>query len=155
MIAEAMWFSVMNLKSACSEIVLSLTLKGKQRSQLDTACASPLSTTIYFGLCNAPATLERLTESVLGRSKFRWLDIPGRVRRPAKGLSEFPKGTHLTINEKCKLLLKELWFLGHFTLMQGVTTDQKKLMAVSQCPLPKDKHELRSFLGLYTYCQSP
>jgi hypothetical protein len=62
------------------------------------------------------------------------------------------RGAHLKMNpEKCQLFHKELQFLGHIISPQGVTTDPEKLEALMCWPQPKDKHQLRSFLGLRTY----
>jgi len=41
--------------------------------------------------------------------------------------------------------------LGHIVSPSGVTTDPEKLEAVRSWPWPNDKHQLRIFLGLYTY----
>jgi hypothetical protein len=62
------------------------------------------------------------------------------------------RGAHLKMNpEKCRLFHKEVRYLGHIVSPQGVTTDPEKLEAVRCWPQPKDKHQLRSFLGLCTY----
>jgi hypothetical protein len=34
---------------------------------------------------------------------------------------------------------------------EGVTTDPEKLKAMKEWPTLRDKHKLRSFLGLFTY----
>jgi hypothetical protein len=52
---------------------------------------------------------------------------------------------------KCQLFQKEVRYLGHIVSPSGVTTDPEKLEAVKSLPRPKDKHQLRSFLGLCTY----
>jgi hypothetical protein len=41
--------------------------------------------------------------------------------------------------------------LGHIVSPAGIQTDPNKLEAVHEWPRPKDKHQLRSFLGLCTY----
>jgi hypothetical protein len=58
----------------------------------------------------------------------------------------------LKINpEKCQLVQKEVRYLGHIVSPEGLTTDPEKLKAVREWPTPRDKHEIRSFLGLCTY----
>jgi hypothetical protein len=52
---------------------------------------------------------------------------------------------------KCQLLQKGVKYLGHIASPEGIFTDPEKLKALRECPSPKDKHEIRSFLGLYTY----
>jgi hypothetical protein len=59
---------------------------------------------------------------------------------------------HLKLNpEKCQLFQKEVCYLGHIVSPEGITTDPEKLEAVREWPTPRNKHEVRSFLGLCTY----
>jgi hypothetical protein len=41
--------------------------------------------------------------------------------------------------------------LGHIVPAEKITTDPEKLKAMWEWPTPKNKHEIRSFLGLCTY----
>jgi hypothetical protein len=41
--------------------------------------------------------------------------------------------------------------LGHIVLPEGITTNPEKPKAVREWPTPKNKHEIRNFLGLCTY----
>jgi hypothetical protein len=52
--------------------------------------------------------------------------------------------------EKCHLLQEEVRYLGHTCIVspEGITTDPEKLKAVREWPTPKNKHEIRSSLGL-------
>jgi hypothetical protein len=50
-----------------------------------------------------------------------------------------------------QLFWKEVRYLGHIVSPEGITTDPKKLKTIQEWPTPKNKHEIRSFLGLYTY----
>jgi hypothetical protein len=45
-------------------------------------------------------------------------------------------------------LQKEVRYLGHIVSPEGISTDPEKLKAVREWPTPKNKHEIRSFLGL-------
>jgi hypothetical protein len=42
-------------------------------------------------------------------------------------------------------------YLGHVVSPEEIITDPEKLTAVRERPTPKNKREIRSFLGLYTY----
>ncbi|KAI5754061.1 uncharacterized protein LOC108253714 [Diaphorina citri] len=53
--------------------------------------------------------------------------------------------------KKCNLFCTEVQYLGHVVSTEGVSTDPKKIEAVKSWPIPKDKHEVRSFLGLVSY----
>lgn len=52
---------------------------------------------------------------------------------------------------KCKLLHREVNFLGYLVSAEGVATDTDKVSAVENFPRPKDLKSLRSFLGLTSY----
>jgi hypothetical protein len=53
--------------------------------------------------------------------------------------------------EKSQLLQKEVRYLGHIVSSEGTSTDPERLNVVRERPTPKNKHEIRSFLGLCTY----
>jgi hypothetical protein len=120
-------------------------------------------TVMPFGFCNAPATFERLMESVLrgliydaclvylddiiviGRTFQEHLD---NIRKVFQRL----RGAHLKMNpEKCRLFQKKMRYLGHIVSPQGVRTDPEKSEAVKCWLQPTDKHQLRSFLALCTH----
>ena len=120
-------------------------------------------TVMPFGLCNAPATFQRLMEHVLVglvREKcIVYLDdilIIGRffeehltnlqtvlTRLLEAGLKLKP--------EKCKLTRTEVDFFGYVVSENGVSTNPAKVSAVTQFPRPKDLKSLRAFLGLMSY----
>ena len=113
-----------------------------------------------FGLCNAPATFERLMEQVLAGLPLSvsliYLDdilVPGRTfeeevhnlqlvfdRLQAAGLKLSPK--------KCSLFQKEVKFLGHIVSRDGVAVDLEKVRTVQDWPTPS---EVKRFLGLCSY----
>lgn len=95
-----------------------------------------------FGLCNAPATFERVMESVLARLQYETclvylddiiifgstfdhlLDRMGGVfdRLMEAGFKLKPK--------KCSLFAREVSFLGHTVSEKGIATDPEKIRAV-------------------------
>jgi hypothetical protein len=54
--------------------------------------------------------------------------------------------------EKSQLYQKEVRYLRHTVSHEGITTDIEKLKAVCEWSTQKNKHRIRSFLGLSTYC---
>ncbi|CAI5680320.1 unnamed protein product [Oreochromis niloticus] len=116
-----------------------------------------------FGLCNAPATFERLMERVLvniPRSRcVVYLDDllvhGGDFDSALSHLSEVFSAIRragLRLNPaKCRLLARETTFLGHVISAQGIATDSAKVAAVRDWPTPSNVKELRSFLGLASY----
>ncbi|GFW57512.1 retrovirus-related Pol polyprotein from transposon 17.6 [Trichonephila clavipes] len=116
-----------------------------------------------FGLCNAPATFERLMETVLrGLSYeaclvyFNDIIIVGRsfeehlknIRRVLQKLKE----AYLKLSpSKCYLFQHEFTYLGRIISVESVRTDPDKISVVKDWNCPTDVHQLRSFLGLCTY----
>ena len=52
---------------------------------------------------------------------------------------------------KCELFKKQINYLGHVVGHKGVTTDPKKIEAVTEWPRPTTVTEVRSFLGFVSY----
>lgn len=52
---------------------------------------------------------------------------------------------------KCKLVRGEVDFLGYVVLGNGISTDPKKVTAVTKLPRLTDLRPLRAFLGLMSY----
>ena len=116
-----------------------------------------------FGLCNAPATFKRLMENLLAglaRDKcLVYLDdivvIGQTFKSHLSNLREVfhrleRAGLKLKLT-KCKLLQKEVQFLGHVVSHQGIGADPKKVTAVTEFPRPTDLQAQRAFLGITSY----
>ena len=116
-----------------------------------------------FGLCNAPATFQRLMGAVLAglqRSTcLVYIDdliIPGKT---FSGHLSHLRQVFLRLREaglklkprKCNLCSKEVEFLGHFVGAEGVRTDPTKTEKVATWPVPTSKLEVQQFLGLANY----
>ncbi|GFV72173.1 retrovirus-related Pol polyprotein from transposon 17.6 [Trichonephila clavipes] len=116
-----------------------------------------------FGLCNAPATFERMMDNLLRH--FKWTmclcylddiivfsetfeDHLIRLRLVLKCLQE--AGIKLN-SKKCLFSAQEVKILGHLVSSNGVRPDPDKIKAVRNFPTPKNIHDIRSFLGLCSY----
>ncbi|GFT63530.1 retrovirus-related Pol polyprotein from transposon 17.6 [Trichonephila clavipes] len=116
-----------------------------------------------FGLCNAPATFERMMDNLLRH--FKWTmclcylddiivfsetfeDHLIRLRFVLKCLQE--AGLKLN-SKKCLFAAQEVKILGHLVSSNGVRPDPDKIKAVRNFPTPKNIHDIRSFLGLCSY----
>ena len=115
-----------------------------------------------FGLCNAPATFQRLMQKILrGLSSFCCVYIDDilvfsdSVEEHAQHLSQvFERiqscGLKLHPN-KCSLGQSEVVFLGHVVSAAGISPDPAKLQSVRCFPTPTDVRSVREFLGLASY----
>ena len=116
-----------------------------------------------FGLCNAPATFQRLMDVVLrglAREKcLVYLDDLLVIGRTFKEHIENLRQVFTRLMEaglklkpsKCKLARCEVEFLGYVVSKGGIATNPNKVTAVSGFPVPKDLKALRAFLGLLSY----
>lgn len=116
-----------------------------------------------FGLCNAPATFQRLMETALAGlardSCMVYLDnilVIGRsFNEHLQNLKQvFQRLRHAGLRlkpAKCHLLAQQVEYLGYVVTKHGISADPKKLEAIQSFPVPSDLRSLRSFLGLASY----
>ena len=155
------WFSTLDLISGYWQV------KVEEKDREKTAFCTPDGLFEFkvmpFGLCNAPATFQRLMDMVLAGLQWTnclvYLDdviVVGRTFREhllnlqsvfgrlrAAGLKLQPK--------KCHLCSPKVEFLGHVVSAEGVSTDPKKIEKVANWPIPTSKREVQQFLGLANY----
>ncbi|GFV24221.1 retrovirus-related Pol polyprotein from transposon 297 [Trichonephila clavipes] len=106
-----------------------------------------------FGLCNAPATFERMMDNLLRH--FKWTmclcylddiivfsetfeDHLIRLRLVLKCLQE----AGLKLISKCLFAAQEVKILGHLVSSNGVLPDPYKIKAVRNFPTPKNIHDI-------------
>jgi hypothetical protein len=54
---------------------------------------------------------------------------------------------------KCSFFQREIHYLGHIISDKGISVDPEKVKAIMEWPVPKNAHEVRSFMGLAIYYQ--
>ena len=52
---------------------------------------------------------------------------------------------------KCSFFQTEIHYLGHIISGEGISVDLEKVKAIMEWPVPKNSHEVRSFMGLAGY----
>jgi transposase InsO family protein len=116
-----------------------------------------------FGLCNAPATFERLMECVLAGLQWEiclvYLDdiivfadtFEEHVARLGQVLTKVHEAGLKVSAKKCHFFQEKVAFLGHIVSPEGVATDPAKVEAVDKWPQPRNVHHVRSFLGTCSY----
>lgn len=158
---NARYFSSMDLKSGYWQIEVD------PRDREKTAFVTPDGLyefkVLPFGLCSAPATFQRLMDTVLSGLKWKtclvYLDdvivfsatFHEHLER-LKAVLQAIRFAGLTLKpEKCHFCFQELQFLGHVVSQAGVRPDPDKVAAVANFPVPTDKKAVRRFLGLCSY----
>jgi len=160
-VAGSAWYSSLDLRSGYWQVPLSPEARAK--TAFITNGGLWQFKVLPFGLCNAPATFERLMDRVLagiprqecvvylddilvhGDSFQAALEALRRVleRVAAAGLKLHP--------QKCSFMQREVTFLGHKLGGGGVGTMDDKVQTVKDWPTPNTVQDLKSFLGLASY----
>eukprot|EP00253_Pinus_taeda_P020172 PITA_20172 len=133
------------------------------QDQDKTTFTSPWGTFSYrvlpFGLCNAPATFQRVVIGIFSDMINDSLEIfmddftpYGTTFEDAlQNLEKVLKRcieAHLALStEKCHMMMNEGILLGHFVSLLGIQIDLAKIQVILTLPIPKTQTEVRSFLG--------
>ena len=162
LLAGAKYFSKLDLKCGYWQVELKEDDKVKTAFQV-----GPLGfyecNRMPFGLCNAPATFQRLMERCMGDLNLRdcliYLDDIiifsrtfeehlGHLEAVFKRLQEH----NLKLKpSKCEFLRNRVVYLGHVVSEDGIQTDPSKIEAVKSWPIPKCTKDIRKFLGFTGY----
>ena len=156
------WFTSLDCDMAYHQVPLAEEDKEK------TAFATPRGglyqyVTMPFGLCNAPATFQRLIERTLAGLQWYiavlYLDdiivfsktFDGQLDNLRRVFERLTEAGLLLKAKKFVFFRHETSFLGHIVSKEGVKPDPAKITAVMDIQMPKTVTELRSFLGLTSY----
>lgn len=155
------WFSTLDLASGYWQV--EVEEKDRPKTAFTTRSGLYQFTVMPFGLCNAPATFERLMERVLSGLPWEvcllYLDdiivyaktFEAELERLRSVFTRLREAGLKVSPKKCHLFKKRVVFLGHVVSEEGVSTDPEKIKAVCEWPTPTSASALRSFLGLCSY----
>ena len=160
-LAGSKWFSTLDMK--CGYWQVNLEESDREKTAFSTGCGLWQFTVMPFGLCNAPATFERLMELVLAGLPWSvcllYLDdilvhaktFEEEIANLREVFGRF-RAANLKLNrKKCELFRQKVLYLGHIVTQEGISTEPSKVEAVISWPTPMNKRELRGFLGLCSY----
>ena len=157
MLAGKQWFSTLDLASEYWQV--SLSQEARVKTEFVTHSGLFQFRVMPFGLCNAPATFERLMDRVLQR--LRWSRCLIYLDDIMSFGSTFDSAlANLTLiferlrsyglqlkSTKCHLLRSPAPFLGHIVGRRGLECDPAKIEGVKSWPVPDCLKSVRQFLG--------
>jgi len=161
LLANTAYFSTLDLASGYWQVAMSA--ESREKTAFCSHSGHYEFNVMPFGLCNAPATFQRLMETVLagltrkkcvvylddilvmGSSFEEHLDNLTEVLQRLRQAGLRLKPT------KCHLAKKSVMYLGYVVSHDGITTDPEKVKSVRNFPTPSSIKQLRSFLGLASY----
>ena len=155
------WFTTLDLISGYWQV--QLNPEDREKSAFTTFEGLFEFNVMPFGLCNAPATFQRLMDSVL--AGLQWtscLVYVDDIIIPGKTFDDHLHNLHsvlLRLREanlklqppKCIFARKSVSFLGHIISAKDIAADPTKVNKVATWPTPTCRRDVQQFLGLCNY----
>ena len=160
-LGKAKYFSTLDLASGYWQIEMDPATR--EKSAFTTHCGLFEFLRMPFGLCNSPATFQRLMQTILAglewKSCYVYIDdilvFSKTWEEHLAHLQEVFDRLHkagLTLKPiKCSFLRESVPFLGHIISQRGIQPDPAKISKVKDFPVPTDVNKVRQFLGLASY----
>jgi len=157
----AKWFSTMDLRSGYHQVAMDE--RDKDKTTFVTRRGTYCFNVMPFGLCNAPATFQRLMDCTMRGLNYEVCliylddiivfspDVASHLERLETVLARLQSAGLKLKPDKCSFLQSSVDFLGYKVSGCGIETDQSKIDAVLRWPVPVKLREVRSFLGLCGY----
>uniref|UniRef100_A0A158P4N7 RNA-directed DNA polymerase n=1 Tax=Tetranychus urticae TaxID=32264 RepID=A0A158P4N7_TETUR len=155
------YFSLLDLRSGYHQV--ELAPEDRQKSAFVTSFGMYEYVTMPFGLCNAPATFQRLMNCCLGGLKYKCClvyiediivfskTIKEHLER-LEAVFDSLRRAGLTLKpDKCFFFKKKILYLGHIISAAGQEPDPEKIRAVKNFPVPVTLKDIRAFVALCSY----
>ena len=120
-------------------------------------------TVMFFGMCNAPATFQRMMNDIFGDLINKCVviylddifiyskDRESHVRHVREVLARLKKNDLFCKPEKCKFFQEKIEYLGHIVSKGHVEMDPVKIEAILDWPTPKKVKDVQKFLGFANF----
>ncbi|KAL2095623.1 hypothetical protein ACEWY4_007771 [Coilia grayii] len=157
----ARFFSSIDLASGYHQVAVS------EHDRHKTAFTTPFGLYEHLrmpmGVCNGPATFQRLMQATMNDLIFQILLVYlDDICLFSSTFSEHLERLDIVLRRlqetglkvkiaKCHFLQEKVTFLGHQISAEGIATDPNKISAVKEWPVPTTLKRLRSFLGFCSY----
>ena len=157
----AKWFSCLDLASGYWQVAMND--EDKKKTAFTTKFGLYEFNVMPFGLCNAPATFQRLMDKLLASYRGKFVEVYldditifsttfELHCQHVEIILDALRQANLMLNaEKCFFFLPEVKLLGHVINREGIQPDEDKIIKVRDYPVPTTIRQLRGFLGLASY----
>eukprot|EP00253_Pinus_taeda_P029921 PITA_29921 len=120
-------------------------------------------TVVPFGLTNAPAVFMNLMNNVFRKYLDQFVQVfLDDILIYSKNKKEHEDHLRIVLSclrerqlygklSKCSFFQERIHYLGHIISGEGISVDPEKVKAIMDWPIPKNAHEIRSFMGLAGY----
>lgn len=156
---DTKWFSLFDIKAAYYQC--ELDEKSRPLTTFITEWGMFRYKRLVFGVSCAPEKFQKVMEMVLSECKnvIVYIDdilvfgstIEEHDESMKQVLSVLERRGIMLNTDKCKIRRSEITFLGHKLTSKGICPTEDKTQAIRQFRPPKDKVELRSFLGMVCF----
>jgi hypothetical protein len=155
------WFTCLDLASGYWQVAMND--EDKKKTAFTTKYGLYEFNVMPFGLCNAPATFQRLMDELLRPYKGNFVEVYiDDITIFSKTFQDHCNHVNIVLDvlrqanlklnmEKCFFFLTSVKLLGHEINREGVMPDDDKIVKVRDFPRPMNIRQLRGFLGLASY----
>ena len=161
-IGKSSWFSTMDLLSGFWQVMIKP--EHRHKTAVITSRGLYEYVVMAFGLCNAPATFQRLMDAVILPEYREFiqtyiddvlthsLTFEDHLKHLEKTLTLFEKNQLMVKLSKCKFFQREVKFLGHIISEGKIKCNPEAVETIKKwkrpTPGPKAVTAIRSFLGM-------
>lgn len=160
-LSGSLWYSTFDLRSGFHQV----TMAPQDVNKTTFVCyrGTFRFPKMPFGLCNAPATFQRLMDTVLTSLNFEIClaylddiilfshDLDSHLDRLQRLFERLREANLKLKPSKCQILQRQVKFLGFTVGRNGVSTDPDKVEAIRSWPTPQNLRQSRAFVGLCQY----
>src|SRR5271156_2911995 len=154
-------FSVMDLKSAYHNI--QLDEESKLKTSLSTRRGTYMFNVLPFGVRNAQSIFSKVLQMALSEHTFKYCaafiddilvynkNVDDHIECLDKIMNSLQKHGFKLNHKKCKIVQKQVKFLGHIISPNYFRSDPDKLEIIKTWPSPINQKQLSTFLGFSSF----
>ena len=158
-LANAKWFSVLDASSGFWQI--KLDEESRKLTKFNTPFGRYQFNRLPFGISSAPELFQRTMKEVISNlpgvetimdDVLVWGETEAEHDRNLLGFLERAREVNLKLRkDKCQFKVKEVPYIGHLLMQQGLRPNPERVRAVVEMKEPTNVPELHRFIGTIQY----